>query len=318
MAACGVVPDLSAAAYLDVDRAAWSRLDRSEVVLGQAELSELASLGDPVDLDEVREVYLSLARLLLLQAAARSRLQEATRTFLGAPASPAPFVVAIAGSVAAGKSTTARVLRALLSGAPGAPSVDLISTDGFLLCNAELERRGLMERKGWPESYDTAALLRFLAAVKAGEPEVRAPVYSHLTYDVLPGRTSAVRRPDILLVEGLTLLQPAGLSGGRARMVASDYFDTSLYVDAREPDLARWYVERFLALRDTAFQDPDSYFHRYAALSDGEARARAARIWRTINLPNLEVNIFPTRGRAAVVLEKGPDHRVQRVRLRAA
>lgn len=304
--------------YLDLDRAAWALLDRSDLALGRDELAGLVSFGDPVDTVEVDEVYLSLARLLLLQAQARSGLREATQHFLGVGPRPAPFVVGIAGSVAAGKSTTARVLRALLESALGGRPVALVSTDGFLRPNAELDRRGLMERKGWPESYDTGALLRFLAAVKAGAPRVTVPVYSHLVYDVVPGEVTVVERPDVLLVEGLTVLQPAAAAvGRRPRMVASDFFDTSLYVDACEPDLARWYVERFLALRDTAFREPGSYFRRYAALSDDEARETAGRIWRTINRPNLERNIAPTRGRAAIVLEKGADHRVERVRLRA-
>jgi type I pantothenate kinase len=313
------VPVLRTAPYVDLDRAAWSRLDRSDLALGREELAGLVSLGDPVDTVEVDEVYLSLARLLLLQAHARRRLQEATAQFLGGAAPrQAPFVVGIAGSVAAGKSTTARVLRALLARAPGEPRVELVSTDGFLLPNAELSRRGLMERKGWPESYDTGALLRFLAAVKAGARDVPAPVYSHLVYDVVPGATTVVDRPDVLLVEGLTVLQPAVPPGdGRARMVASDFFDSSLFVDAREPLLARWYVERFLTLRDTAFQEPGSYFARYAGMSDEQASETALRIWQSINRPNLERNILPTRGRAAIVLEKGPDHRVERVRLRA-
>lgn len=305
------------APYLDVARDAWSALDRSGLALDREELAGLVSLGDPVDTDEVDEVYLPLARLLLLQAAARSGLQAATQEFLGAAPRRAPFVVGIAGSVAAGKSTTARVLRALLARSPGLPDVQLVSTDGFLLPNERLAEQGLMERKGWPESYDTRALLRFLAAVKAGRPRVAAPVYSHLVYDVVPGDTTVVDRPDVLLVEGLTVLQPASPGDGRVRMVASDYFDSSVYVDAREPDLGRWYVERFLTLRETAFREPGSYFARYADLSDEEATATAARIWRTINRPNLERNILPTRGRAAIVLEKGPDHRVQRVRLRA-
>ncbi len=228
-----------------------------------------------------------------------------------------PFVIGVAGSVAVGKSTTSRVLRELLARWPHHPQVDLVTTDGFLLPNAELERRGLLSRKGFPESYDQRALLRFLAAVKAGEPAVEAPVYSHLGYDVLPGESLVVRRPDILVVEGLNVLQPPRpRADGRSRMSVSDYFDFSVYVDAATVDVRRWYVERFLRLRRTAFADPGSYFRRYAGLSDDEARETALAIWAEVNEPNLEQNIRPTRGRASLVLEKGPDHSVRQVRLR--
>ncbi len=303
--------------YLDVDRAAWAALEGSTAWLREDEPGRLAGLGDVLDGGEVDEVYRPLVRLLLLQAGQRVRARAEVRRFLGAPVGPAPFVVALAGSVAVGKSTTARVLRELLARELGEREVALVPTDGFLLPNAELERRGLLQRKGWPESYDTAALLRFLAAVTAGEAEVPVPVYSHVAYDVLAGRSEVVRRPQVLIVEGLNVLQPAPLDGaGRVRTVASDFFDTSIYLHAGADDLARWYVERFLALRRSAFADPASYFHRYAELPDDAARSTAGRIWRKINLPNLQRNILPTRARAAIVLEKGRDHRVRRVRLR--
>ncbi|RJK97836.1 type I pantothenate kinase [Vallicoccus soli] len=302
--------------YVDLDRAAWAALrDGQSAGLDASRVQALAGLGDVVDPREVEEVYAPLARLLLLQDAARSHAREATAAFLGAPARRSPFVVAVAGSVAVGKSTTARLLRELLSA--GGRRVDLVPTDGFLHPNAELERRGLMARKGWPESYDTRALLDFLAAVRAGEPHVQAPVYSHVAYDVLPGERQVVDRPDVLVVEGLTLLQPASPArDGRPRVVASDYFDTSVYVDAAEEHLLAWYVARFLALRDTAFRRPGSYFTRYAALSDEEARETASAIWHRTNGPNLRRNVLPTRGRAAVVLEKDAGHRTRRVRLR--
>jgi type I pantothenate kinase len=228
-----------------------------------------------------------------------------------------PFVIGVAGSVAVGKSTTSRVLRELLARWPHHPRVELVTTDGFLMPNAELERRGLLARKGFPESYDQRALLRFLAAVKSGAPTVVAPLYSHLVYDVVPGGEIVVRSPDILVVEGLNVLQPPRpRADGRSRMSVSDYFDFSVYVDAATVDVRRWYVERFLRLRRTAFADPASYFRRYASLSDEAARETALSIWTEVNGPNLVQNILPTRGRATLVLEKGPDHAVRRVRLR--
>ena len=228
-----------------------------------------------------------------------------------------PYVIGIAGSVAVGKSTTARLLQLLLARWPEHPRVDLVTTDGFLLPNAELRRRGLMERKGFPESYDRRALLGFVTAVKSGAAEVAAPVYSHLAYDVVQDEQVVVRRPDVLLLEGLNVLQPPRpRADGAYGLAVSDFFDSSVYVDAEPEDVRRWYVERFLRLRGTAFADPRSHFHRYAALSDAEAVAEAERIWDTINGPNLRENIAPTRGRATVVLEKGPDHAVRAVRLR--
>jgi type I pantothenate kinase len=307
---------MSHSPYVDLDRGAWAKLGESAPLpLSAIELDALRSLGDPVDLDEVREVYLPLTRLLALHVEESGRLYEAYRTFLEPGEEPplrTPFVIGIAGSVSVGKSTIARLLRWLLARLPHQPRVELITTDGFLHPNTELERRGLMARKGFPESYDRGALLRFVRAVKAGSAEVAAPVYSHLVYDVLPDERTIVRRPDILLLEGLNVLQPAG----RAAVAVSDFIDFSVYVDAATTDIRHWYVERFLRLRETAFRDPDSYFRRYAGLDELQAVAQAESIWAQINEPNLERNIRPTRGRASLVLHKGPDHSVTGIRLR--
>lgn len=297
---------------MELRREQWRELRRSTpLTLTMDELVRLRGLGDPVDLDEVAEVYLPLSRLINLQVAARQGLHEATTAFLGEECTQkVPFVIGIAGSVAVGKSTTARLLRTLLARWPDHPHVDLVTTDGFLYPKAELVRRGLMSRKGFPESYDRRALLRFVSEVKAGAEEVSAPVYSHVAYDIVPGATTVVRRPDILIIEGLNVLQPG------PRLAISDLFDFSIYVDAHTEDIARWYVERFLALRGTAFADPAAHFHLYAALSDAEAEREAVRLWRRINEPNLINNILPTRPRATLVLRKDADHRISRVRLR--
>ena len=306
--------------YVDLDREAWSRLSKSTPLpLTDEDVRRLRGLGDPIDLAEVDVVYRPLSRLLTLYIQATGTLHSAASRFLGEETARTPYVIGVAGSVAVGKSTTARVLRELLARWPETPQVELITTDGFLLPNAELERRGLMERKGFPESYDRRGLLRFLAAVKAGQAEVSAPVYSHLSYDIVPGAQVVVRRPDVLVVEGLNVLQPARAQGavaGGSSLAVSDFFDFSIYVDARTRDVRQWYVDRFLSLRATAFADPESYFHRYAELDDASAVQRAEEVWDAINEPNLVANILPTRGRATLVLRKGPDHSVERVRLR--
>jgi type I pantothenate kinase len=308
--------------FVELDRADWAGLagegdGDAPLPLTAAELDGVRGLGDEVDLDEVRAIYLPLSRLLNLHVRATSLLHASTKTFLAAFPDRTPYVVGIAGSVAVGKSTTARLLRLLLGRWPDHPNVALVTTDGFLLPNAELQRRGLLQHKGFPESYDRRALLRFVAAVKAGAPEVVAPVYSHLSYDIVPDDHVVVRSPDILLVEGLNVLQAARpRPDGSSGLAVSDFFDFSIYVDAESADLRRWYVERFLQLRETAFQHPTSYFHRYADLDHDAAVTEASRLWDIINGPNLELNILPTRGRATLVLHKGSDHAVQRIRLR--
>ena len=304
--------------YVELDRRAWARLrDHHPLSLTAEDVARLRGLGDRLDLHEVEQVYLPLSRLLNFYVGATEGLHRVTTDFLRERPERTPFVIGVAGSVAVGKSTTSRILRELLARWPGTPRIELVTTDGFLYPNAELERRGLLQRKGFPESYDRRALLRFVAEVKAGADEVSAPVYSHLTYDIVPGERAVVNRPDVLIVEGLNVLQPPRVQpDGRTGLAVSDFFDFSVYVDARVEDIRRWYVDRFLRLRETAFADPHSYFHRYAALSDDEARATAERIWATINEPNLTENVRPTRGRASLVLSKGEDHSVRRVRLR--
>ncbi|MFP5347786.1 MAG: type I pantothenate kinase [Actinomycetes bacterium] len=304
--------------YVVMDRPSWAALAASTPLpLTESDVRRLRGLNERIDLAEVDQIYLPLSRLLNLYVAGTHRLHEATSTFLGEAPARTPYVIGVAGSVAVGKSTTARVLRELLARWPDTPRVELVTTDGFLYPNAELERRGLMQRKGFPESYDRRRLLRFVADVKSGAEDVRAPLYSHLTYDNVPGAEVVVRRPDVLIVEGLNVLQPARPhQDGRQGMTVSDYFDFSIYVDARTADVRSWYVQRFLRLRQTAFSRPESYFHWYASLSDEEAVARAEQIWRDINERNLVENVLPTRGRARLVLTKGPDHAVQRIRLR--
>ena len=300
--------------FIELDRRDWAALAPTMAApLTQTELVELRGLGDTLDLREVEEVYLPLSRLLNLYAEGAQQLHRATTTFLGASSARTPFVIGIAGSVAVGKSTVSRLLRELMSRWEGTPRVDLVTTDGFLFPNAELERRGIMERKGFPESYDRRSLLRFVSAVKSGAREVRAPFYSHLAYDIVPDAEITVSAPDVLTIEGLNVLQPA--APGRS-LAVSDLFDFSIYVDARTQDIARWYEERFLSLQRGAFSNPLSYFHRFAGLSESEARERASSIWKSINEPNLLQNILPTRPRASLVLRKNSQHAVSSVLLR--
>jgi len=282
------------------------------------EVARLRSLDDPIDLDEVRRIYLSLSRLLSAHVEASLLLFQQRNRFLSlSDVTKTPFVIGIAGSVAVGKSTTARILKELLARWPSSPKVDLITTDGFLHPNAVLRRENLMERKGFPESYDIGALLRFLSAIKAGQPNVKAPRYSHLTYDVLPDEFTVVDRPDILIFEGINVLQSRDLpADGKFVPMVSDFFDFSIYIDADEALIHNWYVERFMKLRNTAFRDPNSFFHRYATISEDAARAIAEGLWENINLKNLRQNILPTRPRADLILRKGSNHLVETVALR--
>lgn len=304
--------------YRVFSREEWSNLRAdTPLTLTAADLRKLQSLNDPISLDEVIEIYLPLSRLLSLYVAATQGLFKATQRFLLAEDGKVPYIIAVAGSVSAGKSTTARVLKALLSRWPNTPKVELVTTDGFLLPNAELQRQGLMERKGFPESYDGAALIKFLAQIKAGTRNVEAPVYSHLVYDIVPDETIIVDRPDILIFEGINVLQgPRPTKDGRAIPFVSDFFDFTVYVDANEEDLRRWYVARFMRLRDTAFRDPKSFFRKYAELPEEDALRTANGLWERINLKNLWENIKPTRARANLILRKGGNHAIEEVALR--
>ena len=304
--------------YVRFTREEWAHLRAATpLTLTESDLEHLRGINERIDLDEVADIYLPLSRLLNLYIAASQNLHRVSDTFLGSPAAKVPYVIAIAGSVAVGKSTTARILQALLGRWPDHPQVDLVTTDGFLFPNRALEERGLMDRKGFPESYDLRRLVRFLADVKSGQAEVRAPVYSHLTYDIVPGDEQVVRQPDIVIIEGLTVLQAGdGREGRSPPLFVSDFFDFSIYVDADETDIEHWYLERFLTLRETAFTDERSFFHHFAALSEDEAIQVARQIWRSINGANLHENILPTRERARLILEKAPDHSVRAVRLR--
>ena len=302
-------PELSP--YLDFDRDTWRGLRKSmPQVLTEEEVKKLAGLGENINLEEVTDVYLPLSRLIHMQVAARQALTEATEQFLGNPPSHVPFVIGVAGSVAVGKSTTARLLQVLLERWDSHPKVDLVTTDGFLYPTRILQERGLMSRKGFPESYDRRALMRFVTDVKSGKEVVRAPLYSHVSYDIVPNEYQTVHQPDILILEGLNVLQTG------PTLMISDLFDFSVYVDARIETIENWYINRFLNLRHTAFREPGAHFASYADMSDDQAYGQAREIWQSINLPNLVENILPTRVRASLVLRKGEDHTVERVRMR--
>jgi len=302
--------------YVSFDRTQWADLRAATpMTLRESELGNLRGINERIDLDEVAAVYLPLTRLLNLYVSATQNLHKVSATFLGTLAAKVPYVIGVAGSVAVGKSTFARILQALLARWPDHPKVDLITTDGFLHPNRVLEERGIMNRKGFPESYDTRELLRFLRELKSGRASVEAPVYSHVVYDIVDGDRVTVCQPDILILEGLNVLQ-VGAPGSDATEFVSDYFDFSIYIDAEESDIEAWYVERFLSLRDSVFQDPNSFFRHYAHLTQEEAVATARFIWKEINGLNLRENIEPTRDRASLILRKGRDHRVSDVRLR--
>ena len=310
---------MRAEAYQTFTRAEWAALRaNTPLTLTQDELASLRGVNDRVSLDELADVYLPLSRLLNLHVRAARNLNGVTDTFLGRPIVGRTYVIAVAGSVAVGKSTFARILQALMARWPDHPAVDLVTTDGFLYPLRQLEQKQLMRRKGFPESYDTRRMVQFLADIKAGQPEVTAPVYSHLAYDIVPDQRQTVRRPDVLIFEGLNVLQPglSGADGRPASVILSDFFDFSIYIDAETADIEAWYLDRFLLLQRTAFQNPASYFHHYKDLPLDQAREVGRRIWSEINEVNLRENILPTRERAHVVLSKGRDHSIAQVALR--
>jgi len=300
--------------FVEISRADWAELgNATEAPLTETEISQIRGLGDFLDIKEVKEVYLPLSRFLNIYVSEFSKLHRATSDFLGERSAKVPFIIGIAGSVAVGKSTVSRLLRELLARWEGTPKVSLITTDGFLYPNAELERRSLMHRKGFPESYDRLALLNFVADIKSGKENVKAPVYSHLTYDLVPGKFESVSSPDVVIIEGLNVLQSPGAD---QETTLSDYFDFKIYVDAETNNISKWFLNRFYELRESAFTNPESYFHRYAKMPIEKALERANEIWDTINLPNLIENILPTRSRATLVLRKGDQHAVESVLLR--
>jgi len=300
--------------FVEISRADWAELAQAtDLPLTESEISQIRGLGDFLDMAEVADVYLPLSKLLNLYVAETQKLHAVTSGFLGERAKRVPYIIGVAGSVAVGKSTVSRLLKELLSRWEGTPSVALVTTDGFLYPNAELERRGIMARKGFPESYDRLALLKFVADIKSGAEKVSAPVYSHLSYDIVPGETGDIESPDVVIIEGLNVLQGPGENQA---VTLSDFFDFKIYVDADTENIASWFLNRFAKLRDSAFTNPKSYFHRYAEMDEAKAFARAEEIWSTINLPNLVQNIAPTRSRATLVLQKGERHAVERVLLR--
>ncbi|MEQ9635176.1 MAG: type I pantothenate kinase [Devosia marina] len=304
--------------YRSFTKDQWSDLRNGQpMTLNADDIDRLRALTDPISLAEAEEIYLPLSRLLAYYVEAIQGLHDVSSRFLNTPGDKVPFIIGVAGSVAVGKSTTSRILRALLSRWPSSPKVDLVTTDGFLYPNKVLEERGLMQRKGFPESYDRARFVNFLGDIKSGKAKVSVPVYSHLVYDVVPGEEVIIERPDILIVEGLNILQPGELPrDGKPILFASDFIDFSIYIDADVNDLRDWYLTRFFRLRETAFRDPTSFFRKFSEMSEEEAGAFGRNVWETINLPNLLENVLPTRGRADLILKKGKDHRVEKVKLK--